>query len=269
MNEFKKTVFVVALLSSLLILAMTVIANATGMPSISAKSAILYEPEQGHVLYQKNAHQRLPMASTTKIMTAIIALEHLKPDEQVRIPKEATAIEGSSVYLKEGETLSVEDLLYSLMLRSANDAAVALAYAVSEDIYGFSQLMNQKATQLGLSDTSFQNPHGLDSSDHYTTAHDLAVITAYALKDPYFREICSTYKYSFTTEEGPRLVVNHNKMLKSYSGAIGVKTGYTKTSGRCLVSAAEREGKILICVTLDAPSDWSDHTALLDYGFAI
>ena len=237
--------------------------------SVSARAAIVYSPADNRIIYSKEPYLRLPMASTTKIMTALIAIENLQDDEMIVIPDEATGIEGSSIYLKTGESLSAQDLLYSLMLRSANDAAEALAYAVSSDIYEFSNLMNARAEELGLENTHFDNPHGLDSENHYTTAYDLAIISANALRNERFKQICSTLKYRFSTEGGERIVTNHNKLLNSYDGAIGIKTGYTKKCGRCLVSAAERNGLTLICVTLNAPNDWTDHKKLLDYGFSI
>ena len=234
---------------------------------MSARSSALYEPLSDEFIYEKNMNERLPMASTTKIMTALLAIELCDPDELVEIPSEATGIEGSSVYLKTGDRVTVRDLIYSVLLQSANDAAAALAIKLGGDIYGFADMMNARAESLKLCDTHFDNPHGLDSEGHYTTAHDLALLAAEALKNDTFRRICSTYKYSFSISDSPRTVVNHNKLLKRYKGAIGVKTGYTDRSGRCLVSAAERGGLTLIAVTLDAPDDWSDHTKMLDFGF--
>ncbi len=237
---------------------------------VSASSAVLIEAESGRVLFAKDADKRRPMASTTKIMTALVALENAELDMAVRIPKEAVGIEGSSLYLTEGETLTLHELLYALMLRSANDAATAIAIAVGGSVSDFSEMMNEKAEEMGLTDTHFDNPHGLDSDEHYTTARELALITAEALKNDVFREIVSTYKKSLPLGGVPdrRLVVNHNRLLRTYDGCIGVKTGFTKKDGRCLVSAAERDGITLIAVTLNAPNDWSDHKRMLDNGFA-
>ena len=237
--------------------------------SVSAKSAILIDASSQTALYEKNSKEKLPMASTTKIMTAVIALEGFDPDEAVSIPAEAVGIEGSSVYLCAGERLTLRQLVYALMLSSANDAATAIAIYCSGSIEAFAEKMNVKAKEIGLDSTHFDNPHGLDSPSHYTTAYDLARLTAYAIKNPEFKEIVSTYKAEIPLGESnnARLLVNHNKLLRSYDGAIGVKTGFTKKSGRCLVSAAERNGTILISVTLNAPDDWRDHTAMLDYGF--
>lgn len=238
--------------------------------SLSAKSAVLMDASTGQVLYQKNAFVRLPMASTTKIMTAIVALESSELDKEIEVSPKATGIEGSSIYLYPNERISMESLLYALLLESANDAATAIAIAVAGSPEAFAQKMNQKAQELGLQNTNFENPHGLDGKKHYTTAYDLAKLTAYALSNPRFAKICSTYKknISLNGDEGVRVLVNHNKMLHLYEGAIGVKTGFTKKSGRCLVSAAEREGLRLIAVTLNAPNDWRDHTDLLDFGFS-
>ena len=243
-------------------------ANA-GSLSLSAESAILIDADSGRVLYQKNAFVRLPMASTTKIMTALVAIESGNIDRAVKIDNRARGVEGSSIYLADGEVLSMRDLVYALLLASANDAAAAIAFEISGSIEDFAILMNQKADELGLTSTHFVNPHGLHAEEHYTTAYDLAKITAEALKNEIFLEICSskTKKIPLNVNEGTRYLTNHNKLLRSYNGCIGVKTGFTKKSGRCLVSAAEREGLRLVAVTLNAPDDWRDHTAMLDFGF--
>lgn len=242
---------------------------AEGTPQVSARRAVLMEVQSGAVLFEKNANERAGMASTTKIMTALTVLSLKSVQSTVTIPREAVGIEGSSIYLCEGEQLSVLDLLYALMLSSANDAATALALYCAGSTDRFADEMNDYAERLGLCDTQFKNPHGLDQEGHYTTAYELALIAREALGSDLLSEIFSTYKKSIPFEDDPdgRLLVNHNKLLKSYDGAIGVKTGFTKATGRCLVSAAERNGMVLICVTLDAPDDWRDHTALLDYGF--
>ena len=240
------------------------------MPSVSAKSAVLMDGSSGELLCSKNPDERLPMASTTKIMTALVAIEEGDLAEEVTIPREAVGVEGSSIYLYEGERLTLEQLLYAVLLESANDAATAVAIHIGGSIEGFAALMNEKAAELGLENTHFENPHGLDSEQHYTTARELAIIASHAMKNPKLREIASTKKKTIPLNdtEGVRLLINHNRLLKSYDGAIGVKTGYTKKSGRCLVSAAERDGLTLICVTLSAPDDWRDHTSLLDYVFS-
>ena len=242
--------------------------NAEGL-SVSAQSAILIEAETQTVLFQKNAFVKRPMASTTKIMTALVAIENCRIDRKVKIDERALGVEGSSIYLAKNEVLLMKDLIYALLLASANDAASAIAYEVAGSIEAFAELMNQKAAQLGLSSTHFTNPHGLHDKEHYTTAYDLAVLTSVALKNETFLEICSTKTKTIplNINEGTRYLTNHNKLLRSYNGCIGVKTGFTKASGRCLVSAAERDGLRLIAVTLNAPDDWRDHASMLDFGF--
>ena len=239
------------------------------LTGVSARGAVLMEAESGDVIFGQNENARLPMASTTKIMTALVALDELPLDTAVKITAESVGVEGSSIYLVEGETLTLEQLLYALMLESANDAAAAIAVAVAGSVEEFAALMNQKAHELGLVDTHFVNPHGLDHQDHYTTAKELALITRAALENPVFREICSTGRKTIPLhgDEGVRVLINHNKLLSSYEGCIGVKTGFTKKTGRCLVSAAQREGVTLIAVTLNDPNDWRDHSDMLDYGF--
>lgn len=234
-----------------------------GCPMPSARASYLCEWKSGAPLHSHNADLRLPMASTTKIMTAILVAELLPLDRIVTVSKEAAGTEGSSVYLYEGEKITVEDLLYALMLESANDAASALAIEAAGSIDGFAKLMNKKAESLGLVDTMFQNPHGLDHDQHYTTAAELAKIAAYALNDPIVSRIVSTKSYK--TEN--RVMTNHNRLLHSYEGAVGMKTGYTIRTGRCLVSAAQRNGMTLIAVTLDCKNDWNAHRNLLDWGF--
>lgn len=263
-------IFIVVL--SALVFTMITIYAASAEPKrtagVSARSAVLYQPDTDSFLFKKNENLRLPMASTTKIMTALLALENSSQTDLVIIPEEAEGVEGSSAYLRAGDILTMEELTYALLLRSANDAAVAIACHIAGDVDSFADMMNERAAALGLCDTSFKNPHGLDHGEHYTSAHDLALIAAEALKNEDFKKISSTYKKSFYTEDSTRLYVNHNKLLKSYDGSIGMKTGYTKKSGRCLVGAAERDGLTFITVTLDAPNDWQDHKALFDFGFA-
>lgn len=247
------------------------LANAASCaPSISAKAAILIEASSEGVICEKNADVRLPMASTTKIMTALVALENCDKATVVTIPAEAVGIEGSSIYLFEGEKLTLEDLLYAMLLESANDAAAAIAIEVGGSIQGFADMMNAKARELGLSSTHFTNPHGLDDDDHYTTARELAKIAAAAMKNDAFKAIVQAGQKTIPLgDDGTRVLVNHNKLLHRYDGAVGIKTGYTKKSGRCLVSAAKRDGVELIAVTLSAPNDWNDHSTLLDYGFSL
>ncbi len=237
--------------------------------SVSAQSAVMLETESNNVIYEKDAYTKRGMASTTKIMTALVAIENCPLDKLVKVSDKAIGVEGSSIYLKAGEALTMEQLLYALMLQSANDAATAIAIEISGSTDAFADLMNKKAEEMGLHNTHFTNPHGLYDDNHYTTAYDLAIIASNALKNETFKKIVSTksIKIPLNQNEGTRVLVNHNKMLKSYDGAIGIKTGFTKKCGRCLVSAAERDGVTLVCVTLNAPSDWNDHTKLLDNGF--
>ena len=224
----------------------------------------MLDGETKQVLFEKNADDRALIASTTKIMTALIVCEQCNVLDRVRVQKDAVGIEGSSMYLKEGEILTVQELLYGLMLRSGNDAAVALAIYCGGTVEGFVQLMNDKAVRLGLKNTHFENPNGLDSPDHYSSARDLAILTAYAMDNPIFAKTVSTKQVTI----GDRVLANHNKLLWRVEGADGVKTGYTKASGRTLVSSAVRNGRRLIVVTLNAPSDWQDHSKLFEDGFS-
>ena len=231
--------------------------------AFSAEKAILLDGITGRVLFEKNADKQSLIASTTKIMTALVVCEQCNVLDRMRIPKEAVGIEGSSMYLKEGEILTIQELLYGLMLASGNDAAVALAIYCGGTVEGFAELMNDKARSLGLANTHFENPNGLDSPGHYSTARDLAVLAAYAMENPIFAKTVSTQ----TVRVGERYLRNHNKLLWQVEGADGVKTGYTKAAGRILVSSAVRDDRRLIAVTLNAPSDWSDHSDLLREGF--
>ncbi len=243
---------------------------AAAAGDISAQSAILIEASSGDVIYEKNARERLPMASTTKVMTALVALEYGDLSRTVKVAEAACGVEGSSIYLSAGEELTLGDLVYALMLESANDAAAAIAYEVAGGIPEFAELMNETAKKLGLTDTHFTNPHGLDDEMHYTTAYDLAKLTAYAMQNDVFREITSTYKRTIPLhgDEGVRVLLNHNKLLRMSEDVIGGKTGFTKRCGRCLVSAAERNGVRVIAVTLNAPDDWNDHLTLYERGFS-
>ncbi len=237
---------------------------------ISAASAVLIEAQSGKIIYAKDENTRRGMASTTKIMTALVAIESLPLDTVISIPKEAVGVEGSSVYLCEGEKLTLEELLYALMLQSANDAAAAIAYAVAGSIEGFADMMNAKCEELGLTDTHFENPHGLDGESHYTTAYELALLSAHALQNEDFARIVSSRKKTIGADgEKVRVLVNHNRLLRTYDDVIGVKTGFTKRCGRTLVSAAEKDGVRLVAVTLNDGNDWRDHRAMLDLGFSL
>ncbi len=239
------------------------------MPDNPAQSAVIIDADSKNVLYSKNADKPRGMASTTKIMTALVAIENGDPDQEFVIPAEAVGIEGSSVYLKEGEPLSLRELLYCLMLESGNDAATAIAIFVGGSEENFVKMMNDRADELGLKSTNFTNPHGLSDPEHRTTAYELAVITAEAMQYPLFREITATktLRVRYDGKENARPLVNHNKLLFNYQGAIGIKTGYTKADGRCLVSSACRDGLTLVAVTLSDPSPTSTHRILLDASF--
>lgn len=262
----------VLLLAAVLIAALMVplyALSANADTTVSARHAALYEPVTDTFLYDKNGDDRAPMASTTKVMTALVVLENADLDCIVTIPPEACGIEGSSIYMKAGERLTVRELLYALLLQSANDAAAALALTVSGSIEAFATLMNERAQTLALTNTHFVNPHGLDDPAHYTSAKDLARITAAAMDIQEFRDMVGTVKYTIPSgnDGSTRVLFNHNRLLRLYGDAVGVKTGFTKKSGRCLVGAACRDGLTLISVTLDAPNDWNDHIRLFDYGY--
>ena len=231
--------------------------------AISAQKAILMDGQTGRVLYEKRADEKSLIASTTKIMTALIVCENCNVLELVHIPKEAVGIEGSSMYLQEGELLSVQELLYGLMLQSGNDAATALAIYCSGSVEAFAELMNKKARKLGMHSTHFVNPHGLDAKEHYSTARDLAVLASFAMKNPIFAQTVSTKNVTV----GNRYLTNHNKLLWQVEGADGVKTGFTKAAGRILVSSAKHSGRRLVCVTIDDGNDWADHKDLYEDGF--
>ena len=251
---------VYALLVCLLVLGGLSRASAL---STSAGSAILMEAETGTVLYEHNADRRRSIASTTKIMTGLLALDMALPDDVVTVSDKAAGIEGSSMYLKAGQKITVRELLYGLMLQSGNDAAAALAIHCAGSVEAFATEMNRKAAELGMTGSNFTNPHGLSEEGHYSTARDMAALARAAMARPEFSEITGS-KFA---KIGEITIKNHNKMLWIYDGSDGVKTGYTINAGRCLVSSATRGGMRLIAVTLDDRDDWDDHTAMLNYGF--
>lgn len=234
--------------------------------STSAESAILMDAGSGRILYSYDAHKKLPMASTTKIMTALVALDKGNLDDIVKIKKESVGVEGSSIYLYEGEEISLRDLLYGLMLRSGNDSAVAIASYIGESEKDFISLMNNKAKKIGANDTNFVNPNGLENVNHYTTAYDLALITREALKNEEFKKIVSTKLWTANREKN-NYFANKNKTLWQYNGADGVKTGYTIRAGRCLVSSATRNQMQLIAIVLNDSNWFNDCYNLLNYGF--
>lgn len=231
-------------------------------------SCIVIEQESGRILNGNNINIKLPMASTTKIMTALVVLKNMDVYSTISIPKQAVGVEGSSIYLKEGEKWRIIDLLYGLMLRSGNDSATALAIACGGSIEGFNEMMKDTIKSIGLKNSSFVNPHGLHDDNHYTSAYDLAMITREAFKYDVFTEIISTKVYKFIDHENiNHIFYNKNKMLNMYNGANGVKTGYTKVAGRCLVSSAIKNGMQVISVVLNHPNMWADSISIMDKAF--
>nr|WP_233269399.1 D-alanyl-D-alanine carboxypeptidase family protein [Alteribacillus sp. YIM 98480] len=240
--------------------------------SVSGRTAVLIEQDSGRVLYGKKEHETRKIASITKIMTSILAIESGDFENTIKVSSKASGVEGSSLFLKPGENIKLKDLTYGLMLRSGNDAAVAIAEHVGGSLDGFIYMMNEKAEQIGMENTQFTNPHGLDDGDnHYSTAYDMALLMQYAMKNEQFREISQTKRYK-APQEGEawdRIWTNKNKLLTSlYEHSTGGKTGYTKAAGRTLVSTAQKDDMSLIAVTLDAPSDWNDHISMFEWGFS-
>ncbi len=238
--------------------------------SVSAKSAVVLCADTGEVIFSKNADTRMPMASTTKIMTALLLCEYGNLEKEIVVTPEMVAVEGSSMGLLAGDTVSLRSLLYGMMLPSGNDAANTTAITVGGSIEKFVDMMNERAEDLGLKDTHFETPSGLDGENHYTTAKELALLAREALKNENFKTAVSSRYETLYYGNPPyrRTLKNHNRLLDSFEGATGVKTGFTKKSGRCLVSSAERDGRSVIAVTLNAPDDWNDHKLLLEYGLS-
>ena len=232
--------------------------------STSAASAILVDVDSGRVLYAHNADARMRIASTTKLLTALVALERGDLNDMVTVSREAAYTEGSSMYLKEGEELTLEALLYGLLLCSGNDAAVAIAEHIAGSQEKFADLMNEKAAELGMENSSFVTPNGLDAEGHWSTARDMARLACAAVENETLVRMASTR----TVTIGGRTMTNHNKLLGTLEGCIGLKTGYTMAAGRTLVTCAERSGQRLAAVTLQDGNDWADHQALYDYGFS-
>jgi len=244
----------------------------TGAREISsgAKAAVLMEPLSRSVLFEKQSHQRLPMASTTKIMTALLALESGKTEQLITVTKEMVTVEGTSLGLRAGDQISLYDLACGMLLESGNDAANATAITLGGSISGFAGMMNARAREIGMTDTHFVTPSGLDAPGHFTTAYDMALLACTAMENPAFKEIAAakTLVVEFGNPRQKRHISNHNRLLSLYDGAIGIKTGFTKKSGRCLVSAAQRDGVVLVAVTLNVGDDWNEHQNLFDYGFS-
>ncbi len=237
--------------------------------SVSASSAVLMVAETGEVIFEKNAHQRKGMASTTKIMTALLTAECATPEKVVVTTAEMVNVEGTSMGLKPGDKVTYHDLIYGMLLASGNDAANTAAISIDGSLASFAKRMNRRAAEIGMKNTNFVTPSGLDDENHYSTAYDMALLGCCALRNSFFLEACSSYsaKLCYGNEPYTRYLTNHNKLLKSFDGTIGIKTGFTKKSGRCLVSAVIRNGVTLVCVTLNAPDDWNDHKKMFEYGF--
>ncbi len=260
---------IVSVFSVLIIIIASLPITASAL-EVSAKAAVVICGDTGEVIYSKNAEQRLPMASTTKIMTGLLLCEYGNLDREITVTDEMVLVEGSSMGLLCGDKVTLHDLLYGLMLASGNDAANTIAIVMAGSVHDFAELMNNKAKEIGLKNTNFVTPSGLDDENHYTTAYDLALLTKYALNNSDFATAVSSKSAVLNYGNPPyrRTLTNHNKLLKSFDGCVGVKTGFTKKSGRCLVSAARRDGKLVIAVTLNAPNDWQDHKNMLEYGLS-
>ncbi|MBR1779306.1 MAG: D-alanyl-D-alanine carboxypeptidase [Clostridia bacterium] len=270
-NAFRRsTVFI---LISAFIVQNKALAEKTlqdSLSNISAKSSVLICADNGEIIYEKNAHDKMPIASTTKIMTALLAIESAQAkDIDVTITEGMVPVEGSSMYLKVGNILSLSSLAKGMLTVSGNDAANSAAITIGGSIELFADIMNEKAKQIGMNDTHFVNPSGLDDEDHYSTAYDMALLGAYAMENESFYNITSAKKAEVLFKDTNETVTyyNENRMLSRYPGCLGIKTGFTKAAGRCLVTCAQREKLRLIAVTLDAKDDWNDHEKLLNYGF--
>lgn len=256
-------------LSVVMSLAFTTKAYALEGISLSAKAAVLIDAQTGVVILAKNENSKLPMASTTKIMTTLLTIESGGLDEIYDVPDEALLTEGSSMGLHFGEKVSKRELCYGMMLPSGNDAANTSALLISGSFEAFSRKMNSRAAELGMINSSFVTPSGLHDDEHYSTAYDMALLTREALKNELFSEICETKSITLSSEgfETDKYLANTNRLLSKYQHCIGVKTGFTDEAGRCLVSAAEKDGVKLIAVTLNAPDDWNDHIKMYNLGF--
>lgn len=263
---FLSIIITIALLSFL-----SSVANLTERAAHAANNSsyIVMRADTLEIIKGENYTVRQPMASTTKIMTALLICENCSPDKSVRITKESVGIEGSSVYLKEGETYTVKELLLGLMLRSGNDCATALAIYLGGTVDKFVEMMNLRANQLGLNDTHYVNPHGLHHKDHYTSCYDLCKLGCIAMKNPLFKEIVGTKLTTIGKDESRKTIANKNKILFRYDGGNGIKTGYTKAAGRCLVASAERENVLLVSAALNVPDMFGVCENLLDYGFYV
>ena len=252
----------VLMVCSCVMLLCTVAAHGA-VPALSATAAVLMDADTGEILYEKNADKQMLIASTTKIMTALVTLEHAALQQEVVVTQNHM-VEGSSMYLAPGERVTVEELLYGLLLCSGNDAALALAEGCCGSVEAFVEEMNRKAAALGMDGTSFANPNGLDDPQHYSTAADMARLASCAVQDPVFVRFASTIQVA----TAGRTMSNHNRLLRTVDGCIGLKTGYTMAAGRTLVSCVTRGGRTLVAVTLQDGNDWEDHRSLYEFGFA-
>ncbi len=255
---------------STLLFVLATIVLPSNINALSAKSAVLINATTGEVLFEKDAYRQLPMASTTKIMTALLLAEEPDLTKTLVTTKEMVTVEGSSMGLLEGDTVSYYALLVGMLLASGNDAANTTAIALAGSTQAFAERMNAKAKQIGMKNTNFVTPSGLDDDKHYSTAYDMALLGAYAMKNPIFAKVCASKTIAVEYGNPPyrRSITNHNRLLSMFSNAVGIKTGFTKKSGRCLVSAAENENGMVVAVTLNAPDDWNDHTNLLKNGLS-
>lgn len=249
---------------------MTVSASALEDSDISAECAVVISQQTGEIVFQKNAYKRHSMASTTKIMTSLIAAQSGRLHDEIVVSDKMIQVEGTSMGLLPGDRVSLYELICGMLLPSGNDAANVTAYHIGGNVENFAKLMNDEAKIIGMRDTNFVTPSGLDNENHYSTAYDMALLGRYAVKNPVFKSVCSSKSITLSYGNPPyrRTLYNHNRLLESYKYALGIKTGFTKKSGRCLVSYAEKDGTGLIAVTLNAPNDWNDHKIMLDYGFS-
>ena len=246
-------------------------ARAAGVPKVSARAAVLIDGITGRVLMEKNAREPRAMASTTKLMTALLAAESDRWEQEITVTAAMTAVEGTSMGLRPGDRVTVGDLCAGMLLASGNDAANAVALTLADSLPAFAAQMNARADRLGMSRTNFVTPSGLDAEGHFSTALDMALLGRAVVQNGRLAPLCAARTVQASFGDPPTVITltNHNKLLSSYDGAVGLKTGFTKKAGRCLVSAARREGALLVAVTLSAPDDWNDHKKLLDYGFSL
>lgn len=243
----------------------------TSAVSVSARGAVMMCAETGEILFSENPDKRLSMASTTKIMTSLLALEAATPELEIEVTQEMTDVEGTSMGLRAGDSVSLLEIVYGMLIQSGNDAANTAAIVLGGSIEKFAEMMNKRAEEIGMKNSHFVTPSGLDDDEHYSTAYDMALLACECIRNPEFRKICSqkTAMLSYGNPPYDRTLVNHNRLLWNMEDCIGIKTGFTQKSGRCLVSAAERNGITLVIVTLNDPDDWDDHISLFDYGFSI